>query len=110
MKSNGGVTVSVVTTSEDKRRSSVSFSGQSLMQPISVDDGLKPDFKDKYLPANAVISSSVESLHESKSAGKWDQSALPAGTMPTIPSATVAPQLPDTTKSTFRAYSGFDAV
>jgi hypothetical protein len=106
--------VSVVTTSGDKRRSSVLFSDQSLTQSVSVDDDLKPDFKDRYLPSNTVISSSVEGLHwhGPKSAAKhWqDQSALPAGTIPTVASATVPPHLPGMTKSTFRAYSGLDAV
>jgi len=110
VKRNGGITVSVVTTNGDKCRSSISFSDQSLTQSIPVDDDLKPDLIDKYSPSNTVISSSVESLHEPKSAAKQDQSALPAGTMPTVPSATVPPHLPGMTKSTFRAYSGFDAV
>jgi hypothetical protein len=96
--------------SGDKRISSISFSDQSLMHSISFDDGLKPDFKDKYSPSDTVIPSSVESLHEPKSAAKHDQSALPAGSMPTVPSATVPPHLPDMTKSTFCAYPDFDAV
>jgi hypothetical protein len=108
VKNNGGVTVSVVTTSGDKRISSFSFSDQSLME--SVFDDLKPGFQDKYSPSNAVMSSSVDSIHEPKSAANQDQSALPAGTpMPMVPSATVPPHLPGVTKSTFRAYS-FDAV
>jgi pheromone a factor receptor len=110
VKSNGGVTVSVVTTSGDKRRSSVSFSDQSLTQSISVDDDPKPDLKDKYSPSKTVMSSSVERFHEPKSAAKQDQSALPAGTMPTAPSATVPPHLPGMTKSTFRSYSDFNEV
>jgi hypothetical protein len=42
VKSNGGITISVVTMRGDKRESGVSFSDQSLMQSISVDDDLKP--------------------------------------------------------------------
>ncbi len=110
MKRKGGVTVSVVTTNGDKCRSSASFTDQSLIQPISVVNDLKPDFKEQYTPSNAVTSSSVESLHQSKSAAMQGQSALQAGTMPSIPPATVPPHLPYTTKSTLRAYSGFDAV
>jgi len=110
VKRNGGVTVSVVKTRGDKHRSSISFSDQSSMQSVSVDDDPKPDFKEKHLPSNTVISSSVEGLHEPESAAKQDQSALPAGTMPTVPSPTVPPHLPGMTMSTFRAYSGFDAV
>jgi hypothetical protein len=110
VKSNCGVTVSVVTTIGDKRRSSVSFSDQSLTQPISVDDDPKPDFKDKYSPSNTVMSSSVERFHEPKSVAKQEQSALPAGTMPMVPSATVPPHLPGMTKSIFHSYSDFDAV
>jgi hypothetical protein len=87
VKSDGGITASVVTTSGNKRRFGVSFSGQS------------------------EILSSVESLDKPKSAAKQDQSALPAGiSIPTVPSPTVPPHLPGMTKSTFRAYSGFDAV
>ena len=112
MKSNGGITISLVTTSRDRRGSGVSFSDQSRKQSISVGDAddLKPDFKDKYLPSNTVISSSAESLHEPKSAAKQDESVLLAGTMPTVPSPTVPPYLPRVTQYTFRAYSGFDAV
>ncbi len=106
VKSNYGVTVSVVAT--DKVSSSVSFTDQSL---VSVADDLNPGFDiEKYSPSNTVTSSSVGSLHESKSAAMQDQSALSAGTMPTVPPATVPPHLPDTTKSTLRAYSGFDVV
>jgi hypothetical protein len=109
VKSNCGVTVSVVAT--DEVSSSVSFTDQSLIQPVSVADDLKPGFDiEKYSPSNTMTSSSVGSLHESKSAAMQDQSALSAGTMPTVPPATVPPHLPDTTRSTFRAYSGCDAV
>lgn len=111
VKSNGGATISVlVTTSGDKRGSGVPFSDQSSTQSISVDGNLKPDFKDKYMHSNVVIASSEERLHELKSAARQDESVLLAGTMPTVPSATVPPHLPEVTKSTFRACSGFDAV
>ncbi|KAF8498264.1 hypothetical protein F5888DRAFT_1694124 [Russula emetica] len=67
VKSNGGATVSVVTTSGNKCRSSLSFSDQSLtMQSVSFNDDIKPDFKEKYLPLNTVISSSVEGFMSSR--------------------------------------------
>ena len=110
VKSNRGVTISVV-KSGDRRRSRLSFSDQSL-QSIFVNDDPKPDFKDKHSPSNTIISSSesVESLQDSVSEAKQGQSALPAGTMPAVPSATVPPHLPCMSKSTFRAYPSFDAV
>jgi len=108
---SGGVTVSVVRMRGDKRSSSISFFDQSLMQSASViDDDPKPDLKNDYSPSNTVISPSVGILHEPKSATTQDLPALPAGTLPTVPSATVPPHLPGTTKSISRAYSGFDAV
>jgi len=111
VKNKVGVTVSVDTTEGEKCRSSASFTDQSLIQPISIANDLKPDFKEEFWPSNTVTSSSVESLHEPKNATMEDHSALvPAGTMPSVPPATVPPHLPDTTKYTLRAYSGFDAV
>ena len=110
-KSDSGLTICVVTMSGgDKSSLDISFSGQSLMQSNSVDDDLQPDFKDIYSPSNTVISSSVGSFHEPENAAKKDLSALLAGTMPTVPSATVPPHLPGMTKFILRAYSGFDAV
>jgi hypothetical protein len=98
VKSNSGVTVSVVATCDQSRQS------------ISASDDPEPGFKDRYSPSNTVISSSAESFREPMSVVKQDQAALPAGTMPEVPSATVPPHLPCTTKSTFRAYSDFDAI
>jgi len=107
--SNGGVVICVVKTTKEDQGSSVSLTDQSSISSISITSGLeRPDFKvEQYSPSNAVTSSSVESIDESKT---QDLSAQPAVTMPTVPPATLPPHFPETTRSTLRAYSSFDAV
>ncbi|KAF8465216.1 STE3-domain-containing protein [Russula ochroleuca] len=101
---NNGVTFTMVRTTRDKRRSSIS-TDQTF---ISFAGDIKPDFKvEQYSPSKIVASSSVESFHEVKMQG---QSTLPAGIMPTVPPASVPPHLPDKTESTMRAYSGIYTV
>jgi pheromone A receptor len=113
VKNNGSVIVSGVKTSGVKQTSSVSRTEKSSISSISESvpsaGGLKnPDFKiEQYSPSNTVTSSSVESLHEFNTR---DQSTLLVEGMPTLPPATVPPHLPETTQSTLRPYSGFDAV
>jgi hypothetical protein len=105
VKSN--VTATEVTTSGEKRRSSVSFADRSSIGSTIIGD-IKPNFKVKlYSPSNSVASFSVESFDELK---MKELPALPAGIMPTVPPAYVPPYFPDRTKSTLRAYSGVDAV
>jgi hypothetical protein len=106
VKSN--VTATVVTTSGEKRRSSVSFTDRSSISSITIAGYIKPDFKFKqYSPSNSVAWSSVESFDELK---MKELPPLPAGIMPTVPPVSVPPYFPDKTKSTLRAYSGVDAV
>jgi hypothetical protein len=87
---NGGITATVVKTGEEKK---------------------KPYFKveqPELSPSNTVTSFSVESFHEPKT---QDQSTMPTVViMPTVPPATVPPHFPETTRSTSRAYSGYDVV
>jgi hypothetical protein len=103
------VTATVVTTSGESRRSSVSFAERSSIGSISVAGDIKPDFKvEKYSPSNTVASSSVASFDESKMQGR---PTLPAEIMPTVPPpASVPSHFPDKTESTLRVYSGDDAV
>ena len=106
---NGGVAVCVAKTAEEKQDSSVSPTDQSSILSISNSSGLeRPDFEvEQNSPSNTVTPSSVERIDESET---QDLSALPAVTMPTVPSATLPPHFPETTRSTLRAYSSFDAV
>jgi hypothetical protein len=110
VKSNGGITVAIVKRGGEKQDSSISIADQSSIPSISIANGHeKPDFGvEQFSPSNTVTSSSVESFHESK---MQDQSTMPAVViMPTAPPATVPPHLPETTQSTLRAYSSYDAV
>ena len=106
VKSN--VTATEVTTSAERRKSSVSFADRSSIGSISIDGDIKPNFKiGQYSPSNSVASSSVERFDELKMQGP---STLPAWIMPTVPPASVSPYFPDKTKSTLRAYSGIDVI
>ena len=112
VKSNGGIAVNAVKRDAEKQDLSFSLSHLSSMPSISIaDDHEIPDFKvEQFSPSNTmtVTSSSVESFHESK---MQDQSTTPSEViMPTAPAATVPPHLPETTRSTLRAYSSYDAV
>jgi len=107
--SNGGVVVCVAKTAEEEQDSSVSPTDQSSILSISNSSGLeRPDFEvEQNSSSNTVTRSSVESIDESET---QDLSALAAVTMPTVPPATLPPHFPETTRSTLRAYSSFDAV
>ncbi|KAH9964859.1 pheromone A receptor-domain-containing protein [Russula dissimulans] len=68
MKSKGGINVSVVTASGDKRNSTVSFSDQLSIPSISLGSDLKPDFKiEEYSPTDSVASPSVDSFESEPS-------------------------------------------
>jgi hypothetical protein len=82
----------VVTSSGDKRRSSVSFADQPTIPSISIASEIKME---RYSPSNSMASESVESFEELKMQG---QSTLPAGIMHTVPPASVQPHFPNTTK------------
>jgi hypothetical protein len=113
VKGNGGIAVNAVKRGVEKQDLSLSLSHQSSMPSISIANDHKiPDFRvEQFSPSNtmtAVTSSSVESFHESKT---QDQSTMPSVVMmPTAPPATVPPHFPETTRSTLRAYSSYDAV
>jgi hypothetical protein len=107
VKSNGGITVTVVKTGGEKQDSGTD---QSSILSISIANGHKKSDSgvEQFSPSNTVTSSSVESLHESKAQDQPTMSAVII--MPTAPPATVPPHLPETTRSTLRAYSSYDAV
>jgi len=99
-----------VKTGGEKQDPSISLTNQSSILSVSIANGHdKTDFKvEQFSPSNTVTSSSVESFHESKT---QDQSTMPVMViMPTAPPATVPPHFPETTRSTLRAYSSYDAV
>jgi hypothetical protein len=109
MRNKGDISVSVVTTTGEKRKSDASLTDQLSIQSISIAGDVEPGFKsEQYSSLNSVTSpSSVECL-ELKMQG---QSTLPAEiNMPTPPPASVPPHFPDTIKSTMRPCSGVDAV
>jgi pheromone a factor receptor len=102
MKSKGGVSVSVVTASGDKRDSMVSFTDQLSIPSISFSSDLKPDFKiEQYSPSDSIASSSVTSFEP----GTLSSLHQPVVTLPVAPPASVPPHLPDPTKMTIRGYS-----
>jgi hypothetical protein len=102
MNSKGGVKVSVVTASGDKRDSMVSFTDRLSIPSISYASDLKTDFKiEEYSPSDSIASSSVDSLEP----GTRGPSPQPAVILPPVPPVYVAPHLPDSTKPTIRGYS-----
>lgn len=102
MKNAGEVSVSVVTTSGNKRDSILSFSDQLSIPSISIGDGLKHDIKvEEYSPTDSMASSSKDSLEF----GSQGASHLPVVTLPTLPPASVPPHHADPTELTIRAYS-----
>jgi hypothetical protein len=104
------VSVSVATTSGEKRKSSVSLTvtDQSSTQSTFVHNDPEPDFEiERHSPSISVTSSSMESLHEPM---MQCQPALPAGIMPAVPPASVPPPFLDKTKPTMRACTGVDTV
>jgi hypothetical protein len=63
MKSKGGINVSVVTASGDKRNSIDSFTDQLSIPSISLGSDLKSDFKiEEYSPTDSVASPSLDSF------------------------------------------------
>jgi hypothetical protein len=112
VKSKCGVTFLVVTTGGSKRTSNVLLIDRPSIPSISLAEDLQPDFKsEQYSPSNSLESFSVESFDEPRMQGQsTPRSTLPVVIMPTIPPPSVPPHLPDTTKSTMRAYSGIHAV
>jgi hypothetical protein len=110
VKSNGGITVAVVKRGGEKQESRISLTDQSSIPSISVANGHKqPDFKvEQFSPSNTMTSPSVESFHEPET---QDQPTMPVVVIvPTAPPATVPPHFPETTRSTLRACSSYDAV
>lgn len=98
MRSKGGVKVSVVTSSGNKRDSLDSFADQLSIPSISVASDLKPDLKiEQFSPTNTTASSSV--------AGFQPETRCPSPDLPAVPPASVPPHFPDSTKPTIRAYS-----
>ncbi|KAH9985329.1 pheromone A receptor-domain-containing protein [Russula vinacea] len=99
---SGVIVSSVVRTTGDRRRSSIS-AGQSS---ISFAGDIKPVFKAKqYSPSNTVASSSVESFDEPKMQG---QSTLPAGIIPTVPPAFVPHHFPTGPDRPWPAFTRFE--
>ena len=90
MKSKGGVTVSVVTASGDKRDSTLSFSDQLSIPSIALTSDLKADFKiEEYSPTDSMASSSVDRFeHETRG-----PSPQPMVILPAVPPASVPPHL-----------------
>jgi pheromone a factor receptor len=102
MKNKGGVTVSVVTASGDKRDSMASFADRLSIPSISYASDLKPDFKvEEYSPSDSIASSSVDTF-EPETRGPPSH---PVTILPAVPPASVPPHLLDSTKTTIRAYS-----
>jgi pheromone a factor receptor len=112
VRSNDGITVTVVKTGGEKQDSSISLTDRSSVLSISIANNNKnPDFKvGQHSLSNTVTSSSVESFHESKTQDLSTLPAVPVVIIPTAPPATVPPHFPETTRSTLRAYSSYDVV
>jgi hypothetical protein len=103
MTNKGEVSVSVVTTSGDKRDSFASFADQLSIPSISLAGDYKPDMKiEEYSPTDSMASSSKDSLEH----GQQDASHHTVVTLPALPPASVPPHHPDSAEVTVRAYSG----
>jgi pheromone a factor receptor len=101
MKSKGGVKVSVVTSSGNKRDSIDSFTDQLSIPSISLASDLKPDLKiEQFSPTNSTASSSVCGFEQEIRRPSPEPATLPA-----VPPASVPPHFPDSIKPTIRAYS-----
>jgi hypothetical protein len=95
MKNTGEISVSVVTTSGNKRDSIDQLSIPSL--------SFAGDIKiEEYSPTDSMASSSMDSLE----LGPQGASHLPVVTLPAVPPASVPPHHADSTELTVRAYSG----
>lgn len=106
MTNKGDISVSVVTTSGNKRDSIDSFSDQLSIPSLTLGSDLKTDIRtdikiEEYSPSDSMASSSIETLE----IGQQDASHQPAVTLPAIPPASVPPHHADSTEPTVRAYS-----
>jgi hypothetical protein len=108
MTNKADISVSVVTSSGNKRDSIDSFSDQLSIPSLSIGGGgdlktdLKTDIKiEEYSPSDSMASSSIEILE----LGPQDASHQPVVTLPAIPPASVPPHHVDSTELTVRAYS-----
>lgn len=103
MKNKGEVSVSVVTSSGDKRDSFASFADRLSVPSISLADDYKPDKKiEEFSPTDTMASSSTYSLEH----GRQGVSVHTVVTLPTLPPASVPPHHPDSAEVTVGAYSG----
>jgi pheromone a factor receptor len=102
MKNNGEISVSVVTTSGNKRDSVLSFTDQLSIPSISIPSDFKPDIKiGEFSPSDSMASSSADSLELGPRNASHQVVTLPA-----LPPASVPPHHADSTEVTVRAYSG----
>jgi hypothetical protein len=102
MKNKGEASVSVVTTSGNKRDSIDSFTDQISIPSISIPSNFKPDIKvEEFSPSDSMASSSKDTFE----LGPQGASHQPVVTLPAIPPASVPPHHADSTELTVRAYS-----
>jgi hypothetical protein len=102
MKNKGEISVSVVTTSGNKRDSILSFTDRLSIPSISIPTDFKPDIKiEEFSPSDSMASSSVDSFE----LGPQGASHQPMVTLPAIPPASVPPHHADSTELTVHAYS-----
>jgi len=102
MKNKGEISVSVVTSSGNKRDSFSSFADQLSIPSISIPSDFKPDMKiEEFSPSDSMASSSTDSFES----GPQDASHLPVVTLPAIPPASVPPHHADSPELVVRAYS-----
>lgn len=102
MKNKGEVSVSVVTTSGNKRDSIDSFADQLSIPSISIPSNFKSDIRiEEYSPSDSIASTSKDSFE----LGPQDAPHQMVVTLPTIPPTSVPPHHTDSTEPTVRAYS-----
>jgi len=101
MRNNGGISVSVVTTSGKRRDSILSFTDQLSIPSISIPGDVKLDSKiQEFSPTDSMASSSSR---DSLELGPQDASHLV--TLPTLPPTSVPPHHADSTEPAIRGYS-----
>lgn len=97
MRKAGDISVSVVTTSGNKRDSMSSFADQLSIPSISIASDFKTDIKiEEYSPTDTMASSSMDS---------FEASHQPVVTLPVLPPASVPPHHADSADLTVHAYS-----
>jgi hypothetical protein len=102
MKKAGDVSVSVVTTSGNKRDSISSFADRLSIPSISLASDFKPDIKiEEYSPTDSMASSSMDSFE----LGPQGVSHQAVVTLPVLPPASVPPHHAESAELTVRAYS-----